>query len=61
MGDDVTCKMLVYQPRGGELGFVRGGKGFSEGTLVVVEVFSAIIFALDLWEWGALVLCNRGR
>lgn len=60
VGDDVARKVLVDQPRGGELGVVGGGEGFGESALVVVKMFGAVIFALNLEEGGVgvLVLCN---
>lgn len=42
--------MLVDEPGGGELGGEGGGEGFGEGALVVVEVFGAVVLALDLGE-----------
>lgn len=48
MGDDGAGEVFVDQACGGELGFVRGGEGFGEGALVVVEVLGAVVLALDL-------------
>lgn len=52
VGDDGAGEVFVDQACGGELGFVRGGEGFGEGALVVVEVLGAVVLALDLGGGG---------